>query len=80
VAGCCEHRYKYLNYIKGGEFLDHVIKCEALQGGGEMQNLKVKCCLREMDNQKHEKVQTKLIRLRLDGGLSSCEEDVKPSD
>jgi len=35
---------------------------------------------REKDNQKHAKVQTELIRLRLDGGLSSCEEDIKPSD
>jgi len=42
--------------------------------------LKVKYCLRETDNQKHAKVQTKLIRVRLDGGLSSCEEVIKPFD
>jgi hypothetical protein len=42
------------------------------------QNLKVKCRLRETDNEKHVKVQTKLLRLRLDAGLSSCEEVIKP--
>jgi len=77
VSGCCKHRNTYLDYIKSEEFLDYVIKCEALQGGGETQNLKVKCCLRETDNQKHAKAQTKLTRLRLNGGLSSCEEDIK---
>jgi hypothetical protein len=35
---------------------------------------------REVDNQKNAKVQTELLRLRLDAGLSSCEEDTKISD
>jgi len=53
-----------------------------LQGGGKTQNLKVKCRLRERetDNQKNAKVQTKVLRLRLDAGLSSCDEDTKLFD